>query len=185
MDFISNVSEQTIAIEPSRIYREGLKKKGHITYAYSSEALDDWKAKIGVVTSFDVIEHVEDPRQFLKDIYELCTNSGEIIVGTPTDYPVLRRMLGEVFDSFIFQVQHPWILSDNAMRLMAEDIGFKNIRIEYKQKYGIGNLLAWLLENKPRGDIEYDFIDDTLDVAYRKAMSKKNICEYIVLYAEK
>lgn len=179
------MSSETIAIEPSAIYRKGLEKKGHKVFAYSSEALNNFRNKCDVVTSFDVIEHVEDPKAFLNDIYELCADGGKIIIGTPTDYPILRKMLGEVFDRFIFQVQHPWVLSDDAMKLMAKEIGFDNIRVEYKQKYGLGNLLSWLLDGKPRGDIHYDFIEDALNAAYKKSMSKKEVCEYIILYAER
>lgn len=185
LDFIGGVSKETIAIEPSRIYREGLKKKGHKVFAYASEAFDIYKNKIDVITSFDVIEHVEDPAKFLKDTYDLCADGGRVIIGTPTDYPILRKMLGDIFNRFIFQVQHPWVLSDNAMELMAEEVGFKNIRVEYKQKYGLGNLLSWLLDSKPRGDIHYDFIADSVNEAYKKSMAKKDICEYIILYAER
>lgn len=185
IDFIGGVANISIAIEPSKIYREGLQKKGHKVYGYASEASVDFGGNVDVVTSFDVIEHVECPESFLKDAYDLLKVGGQIIIGTPTDYPILRQMLGEVFDRFIFQVQHPWVLSDEAMKLMAERIGFKNIRIEYKQKYGLGNLLSWLLDSTPRGDIKYDFIDKAVDKAYKQSMCQKDICEYIILYAEK
>lgn len=185
LDFIKGVAAQTIAIEPSAIYREGLKEKGHKAYTYASEAKEEFSNRIDVITSFDVIEHVESPEKFLKDAYNLCSEGGNVIIGTPTDYPVLRQMLGRTFDRFIFQVQHPWVLSDKAMEIMAERVGFKNIRIEYKQKYGLGNLLSWLLDNTPRGDINYEFIDKGVDAAYRKSMSKADVCEYIILYATK
>lgn len=185
LDFLKGVAADTIAIEPSEIYRKGLKKKGHHTYTYTSAAEADYRNAVDVVTSFDVIEHVKNPEQFMQEIYNLCTRGGTAIVGTPTDYPVLRKMLGKTFDRFIFQIQHPWILSEQSMKLLAEKAGFKNIRIEYKQKYGLGNLLSWLLDGIPRGDIQYDFISRTVDVAYRQSMANKDCCEYLILYAEK
>lgn len=109
---------------------------------------------------------------------------GSIVVGTPTDYPVLRRMLGREFDSFIFQVQHPWVLNGRIMEKIFGDAGFKNIRIKTMQKYGLGNLLAWLSEGKPRGDIKFDFISETIDAVYKEEMSRIKP-EYIVLYADK
>ncbi len=185
IDFVGGAASTSIAIEPSKIYREGLVKKGHVVYSYTSDAVRDYSNKVDVVTSFDVIEHVESPEGFLKDAYDLLKEGGKAIIGTPTDYPILRQMLGESFDRFIFQVQHPWILSDTAMMMMGERIGFKNIRIEYKQKYGLGNLLSWLLDSTPRGDIKYDFIDRTIDEAYKRSMSAKDKCEYIIFYADK
>jgi len=185
IDFIKGVASQTVAIEPSEIYRGGVKKKGHAAYAYASEACKDYEGKVDVVTSFDVIEHVESPQAFLDDAFRLCSKGGHVIIGTPTDYPILRKMLGATFDKFIFQVQHPWVLTDEAMIIMAEKAGFKNIWIKYKQKYGLGNLLSWLLDSTPRGDIKYDFIDDSINEAYKKSMSRKDVCEYIILYADK
>ena len=65
-----------------------------------------------------------------------------------------------------------------------KNAGFRNITIKKRQKYGLGNLLAWLNERKPRGDIKYDFISETIDAAYKAEMGKYN-AEYLVLYAEK
>lgn len=185
IDYLSGVAKDTVAIEPSKIYRDGLKNKGHAVYAYAQQAQEDYGDSVDVVTSFDVIEHVENPKIFLEDIYNLLKEGGHTIIGTPTDYPVLREMLGDTFNSFIFQIQHPWIFSPEAMVIMAEHVGFKEIKIDYKQKYGIGNLLSWLLDATPRGDIKYDFIDASLDAAYKKSMAVKDKCEYIIMKAIK
>ena len=185
VDFLKGVAACTVAIEPSEIYRTGLAKKGHETFAYASLAKEKYNNAIDIITSFDVIEHVKDPIQFLQDIFDLCSPGGQIIIGTPTDYPVLRKMLGETFDRFVFQVQHPWILSDDALKIIAGNIGFSDIRIEYKQKYGLGNLLSWLLDSTPRGDIKYDFIEDVVNEAYKKSMSREGVCEYIILFGRK
>lgn len=184
LDFVSHVAKKIIAIEPSRSYSEYLKEKGYYAYQYAADAINDWEDNIDVVTSFDVIEHVSDPQKFANDMYQLCAKGGKIICGTPTDYPVLRKMLGESFDKFIFQVQHPWILSKESMKLIFENAGFKNIEVRTKQKYGLGNLVAWLSEGKPRGDIKYDFISETVDSVYKTEMGQLNP-EYIVVYAEK
>lgn len=54
--------------------------------------------KVEVVTSFDVIEHVENPRKFIKEVYELLAPNGTAIIGTPTDAPIMRELLGEVYE---------------------------------------------------------------------------------------
>lgn len=184
LDYISCVAKNIIAIEPSRTYQEALKKKGYYAYQYAENAFDDWEEKCDVVSSFDVIEHVESPQEFADCIYKLCAPNGEIICGTPTDYPVLRAMLGTEFDKFIFQVQHPWILSEKSLVILFEKAGFKNVKIEKVQKYGLGNLLAWLNEKRPRGNISYDFITDTMNRVYMQEMAKLNP-EYLVVKATK
>jgi len=184
LDFLSGVSSEIIAIEPSVVYQDVLKSKGYSSYQYAEEALKDYANKVDVVTSFDVIEHVEDPQKFVNEMAALCSDGGRIICGTPTDYPVLRNLLGEEFDKFIFQVQHPWVFSTKSMRLMFERAGFRNIEIKTMQKYGLGNLIAWLNERKPRGNISYDFISDAMNSSYMSEMGRLNP-EYIVVYAEK
>ena len=185
LEFLHGVAKTIIAVEPSKKYRDYLTSiwEGGI-YSYASDALPYWGNKVDVVTSFDVIEHVEDVQRFADEIYELCAPGGRCIIGTPTDYPVLRKMLGREFDKFIFQVQHPWVLSEKSFFALFKNAGFRNITIKTRQKYGLGNLLAWLNERKPRGDIKYDFISETIDAAYKAEMGKYN-AEYLVLYAEK
>ena len=184
LDFISGVTKDIVAIEPSRAYQKELHKKGYNALQYASEAMIDWKGKCDVITSFDVIEHVDDPKKFVQDMYELCSEDGMIICGTPTDYSVLRKMLGAEFDKFIFQVQHPWILSTESMKLIFEEAGFRNIEVKTRQKYGLGNLLSWLNERKARGDIKFDFISETIDLVYKAEMAR-NGGEYIIVYARK
>ena len=183
LDFVSGVAKKVLAVEPSQAFRKQLSEKGYAVYAYASDIVD-MQGGVHIVTSFDVIEHVEDPYQFVAEMYDLLQDGGKCIVGTPTDYAVLRKLLGKMFDKFIFQVQHPWVFSQEALRILFEKAGFKNITITTKQKYGLGNLLAWLHEEKPRGDIKYPFITETLDATYRKEMGRLG-GEYLVVKAEK
>ena len=154
-------------------------------YSYSSEALKDWGGKIDVITGFDVIEHVYEPGDFVADIYELLVKGGKCVIGTPTDYPILREMLGDSFNKFLFQVPHPWIFSEKSLKKMFEDAGFSKVDIVVTQKYGLGNLLAWLNDKAPRGNITYPFISPALDALYKEEMAANGYGEYITVYAEK
>ena len=71
LDYISGVAKEIVAIEPSQKYRDIMNKKGFSTFAYSKNAKTVYKDKIDVLTSFDVIEHVESPEEFIQDIYGL------------------------------------------------------------------------------------------------------------------
>lgn len=186
LDFLKGVAETIIGVEPSEVYRDNMDSKGFKTYTYLEDAKKDWKDKIDVITSFDVIEHVEDPNLFLADIYDLLSNGGRAVIGTPTDAPVMRELLGEIYEKkLLFSSQHLWIFSEKNLKMMSEKIGYKNVRIKYFQRYGIGNMLGWLKENNPRSDINAEFITDTLNEVWKKECESKGFADYIVLYVTK
>lgn len=76
LDFLKGVASEIIAIEPSEPYRKILRGKGFSTYAYADDALQDYCGKADVITSFDVIEHVENPQAFLQSSYDLLAGGG-------------------------------------------------------------------------------------------------------------
>lgn len=187
LDFLVGVAGKIVAIEPSQIYREILKKKEFYTYAYAEEALKDHCGQIDIATSFDVIEHVADTRKFMQDIYELLTyDGGKAIIGTPTDAPVMRKLLGEIYEKkVLFSTQHLWIFSEQSLRLIAEEQGFRKIEIKFFQRYGFGNMLGWVRDKAPRKTIESEFITAALDGVWKGQLSDKGMSDYIVMYLEK
>ena len=76
LDFVNGVAKQVVAIEPTEKYREIMKRKGFTTYDYATSAEADFAGKVDVITSFDVIEHVLSPLDFLKDAYRLMSGGG-------------------------------------------------------------------------------------------------------------
>jgi SAM-dependent methyltransferase len=185
LDFIHTVAKDTIAIEPSEEFRKSLSARHH-TYPYTYDALQDWSGKSDIVTSFDVFEHVEDNVSLINEASSMLKqHSGDLYIGVPTDYPVLRSLLGDTMNQFAFSIQQIWYHSDISLRILAQKAGFKTITIKSYQNYGLGNLISWLLYKKPKGDITFDFITETLDSTFRKEMSRNNMGDYYLLHAAK
>lgn len=76
LDFVKGSAKKVIGIEPSEIFRNAMQKKGFDVFPYAKDAKSVYGGKVDIVTSFDVIEHVEDPESFLKDAYDLLTAGG-------------------------------------------------------------------------------------------------------------
>lgn len=185
LDFLKGVAKEIIAIEPSEIYRAIMQKKGFNTFPYAKDA-KKYRGGVDVVTSFDVIEHVEDPEQFMKDVFILLGENGTGIIGTPTDAPVMRNLLGELYErELLFSVQHLWIFSEYSLKMLARNAGFEKMEVKYFQRYGLGNLLGWLREKRPCSDITENFITATLDNAWKSQCSANKLADYIVLYVYK
>lgn len=186
LDYLKGVAKEVVAIEPSAAYRSVMDRKGFRTFPYSVDAIKQIRGGVHVATSFDVIEHVENPIDFLKDIYELLAQGGQAIIGTPTDAPVMRSLLGEVYEQQqLFSTQHLWVFGEKNLRLMAKKAGFQNIKIKFFQRYGIGNMMGWIRDKAPRHDITADHITKALDTVWRAQLEDRGLADYIVLYAGK
>lgn len=186
LDYLSGPASDIIAIEPSNEYRKSLIDRGYNTYTYASDAVKDWANKIDIVTSFDVIEHVDDPVSFMKDVYDLLDEGGQGIIGTPTDCPVMRQLLGKTYEQgLLYSFQHIWILSEEGLRLCCQNAGFTKIKIKHVQRYGISNLIAWVKNGKPSGHNHYEFVTNSLDSIYRNELENMGKGDYIIAYVEK
>jgi 2-polyprenyl-3-methyl-5-hydroxy-6-metoxy-1,4-benzoquinol methylase len=149
------------------------------------DAFNKFSDKIDVLTSFDVIEHVSDPQEFTNDIFNLTSEGGQIIVGTPGEYRHLREMVGSDFDSFIFSIQHPWVFAEKGLTTLFEKAGFKNVKIKQFANYGLGNVFAWLKEKTPKGNITYPCISETINEAWKSNLAERGYGDYLVVYATK
>ena len=184
LDFVHGVAKRTIAIEPSNLYRKDMVKRGHKCFAYAKDMIKTHE-KADIVVSYDVIEHVDNPYEFLEDVYKIMDEGAVAYIGTPTDAPIMRELLGHTYEQFLFSYQHPWVLSDKAMIMIAEQIGFKSIAIKYVQRYGLSNTLHWLNKKEPKGHIKYDFIMEGLEELYKRNCEEREKSDYIIGILEK
>lgn len=69
---------KTIGVELSASSRKELGERGHSTYA----SLDPIKEQVDLVTMFDVIEHLHSPSDLIKQIYNILSDNGKLIVLT-------------------------------------------------------------------------------------------------------
>lgn len=184
LDFLSGPAKEVLAIEPSEIFKDELKNKGYRTYSYTKDAIYDG-AVADLVTSFDVIEHVDNPLEFMDDIYNLCVEGGMAVIGTPSQFPIACELIGDEFKRFHYRYQHPWIFSMESLCLLAEKSGFKVKDAVYKQRYNLSNLLNWMKNRRPMGNDRINIISDELEDAYIKSCEEMGVADYILVYLKK
>lgn len=181
LDYLHTVAKKVIAVEPDATYREDMKnRRNYEVFPDMGEALKGYAGKVDVVVSFDVIEHVEDPIIFLMQMNDLLRINGIGICGTPTDAPVMRQLLGNNYESFLFSMQHPWILSKESFKYMAEKIGIKSYKIKFYQRYGLGNFIFWLLNKAPGRHTQYNFVSSGMDGIYKSELERQELADYII-----
>ena len=141
-----------------------------------------------VVTLFHVLEHLPEPRKQLRELYNNLkpNGAGFIIVEVPhaNDF-LVKHMACKNFVDFTLWSQHLILHTRDSLQRFLLDAGFKNIKIEGIQRYGISNHLTWLKDGKPGGHKSTlgIFETDELTVAYANALSKVDACDTLVAIA--
>ncbi|ALE52180.1 hypothetical protein SP60_02370 [Candidatus Thioglobus autotrophicus] len=106
LDMLKNVSSNQLGIEPCAPYLELLSNRGHKVYPSLSEAIKNEKETIDYGFSIQVIEHVKNPVEFLKQIKELIRPGGRLLISTPNRNDVLTTLLKDKFYQFFYRTQH-------------------------------------------------------------------------------
>jgi len=183
LDVVSSVSNQTYAIEPASFFHKQLKQK-HEVYCYGSDFYKSGK-KVDIATSFDVLEHIENPVDFLKDIYNSLEINGKLYLMTPNFDDILNDIAKEEFDKFNYRTAHYYYFCKNSMKYILELAGFKNFQITYHHKQDISNMIYWLKENKPTGKNKYSFFDGDFNDMYSNYLVKHGKASHLWIEATK
>lgn len=109
-------------------HQKGLNvKRGTLNDVYFSDNYFD------VVTSWDVIEHLNDPHTHLADIHRILKPGGLLVIHTIDIDAPFARLMG---------AHWPWLMemhlvyfSRRTLALMLEDVGFDVIRAEAEGRY--------------------------------------------------
>ncbi len=75
---LKRCADTTIGVEPSCIFREHTKRdRGtDFSYAYAKDAVSEWGNRVDIITSFDVIEHVDNLQEYMDEVYALLKKRG-------------------------------------------------------------------------------------------------------------
>ncbi len=77
-----------------------------------------------VITAFDVIEHVIDPRRFLEAIHRLLAPDGVVILSTPNLDSLFRRLMGKRWFFYIPE-EHLHYFAPRSLRALLARVGFE------------------------------------------------------------
>ena len=92
---LEKVGNHLLGLDISPQTVKQLKKKGITAYVCNLE-LDKWPIKgnsFDTVVAAEIIEHLLDPDQFLKNIRRVLKNGGQLILSTPNTASLGRRLL--------------------------------------------------------------------------------------------
>ena len=89
------------------------------------ESFGEVLGKFDVILALEVIEHVESPRAFLRQLSGRLTSGGHAMISTP-NYRCARR-LGERWRGFQSSFEHLYFFSDEVLSRMAGVAGLREL----------------------------------------------------------
>lgn len=114
------------------------------------ESLDAAKhIKADYILCLTVIEHVENPVEFLHMLGDMLAPTGRIILTTPNRNSLLMRLLDFDYCQWFYRPAHRWYWDRNSLEKTLALAGLQtNAHVSY-EPYGFWNFVHWLKEKQP------------------------------------
>ena len=184
LDLVKGYASETYAIEPAKFYHADLTAKGHQVFNSVDEILSEHENSFDYVVSFSVIEHVEDPVNFMQQASKLLKVGGVLILSTPNAEDVLLKLLPKEYSAFFYRVVHKWYFNKESLSFISQKTDMRLFKVIYKHRFGLSNLINWMDEKKTNSSKELH-LNDSLNNSFKLELEKKGIADYIYLIATK
>jgi len=136
---LSQMGYETIAVEP--LYAGALftANRGVVSFACTLEELNLPAASIPAIGVFDVLEHIKDPTNLLKEFGRVLSTDGKLVISVPA-HPFL-------FSDFDSSIGHYRRYTVTELRRSLASSGFDLIHYQYLFSFLVP--LAWVLRVLP------------------------------------
>ena len=154
----------------------------------ASECLSVWsdleqmpelkRRDVQIVTMFHVLEHLHDPRLFLREVLEALPKVRLFVIEVPcAEDPLLTVYKCEAFSKFTYWSHHEHLHSKKSLEALLEDI-FGCVEVTRLQRYGLANHLGWLSRGKPGGQVGMSWLERSpADEQYRCEVMAKGFSD--------
>lgn len=184
LDYMSGVASKTIGVEPGEFFHSSLLSRGHEVYPYMENCIERYADTVDLVVSFNVIEHVKNPLNFLRDMYRLLRPGGTLLLCTPNLDNWLINFAPDKFSKFFYRRVHPWYFCKKSLENMCNLCDITDYSVKYSQRYGLANALTWIREGRGSGNDATHFLSG-LDGSYKQFVEANEIADLIYLQCRK
>lgn len=178
LDTIKGIAKKTIAVEPFVGYHESLKSRGHEVYSDIKECIH-LNGTIDIIISFGVIEHINEPLEYLLNAFNALKTSGKMFIETDNLDDILVKLGFKEFQPFYYRTVHSYYFNTKSLKDLALKAGFNKILVGHRHGFGISNTIKWLNERKPAGLIKLDFITQEIDFAWVQMLENSGMAELL------
>jgi 2-polyprenyl-3-methyl-5-hydroxy-6-metoxy-1,4-benzoquinol methylase len=181
LDQAKDVAVETIGVDLAEHFREHVQANGH-RFVLRPQELAAGSAD--VIVSFDTLEHVPQPAEFMVEAYRVLTDGGSLYIGVPNQADFLKHFVPEYLP-FFYHLSHLWYFSEQALRRVLSEAGFKNMKVSYVHKYDLINLIVWVRDRKGIGTPGSELFDRHAEESFRSNLERQGIASHILIKAEK
>lgn len=147
------------------------------TYTEPIENTDIPPEHFDLICSFQVLEHLEGPLNFLRKIKEYLKPAGYLYLEIPNVQDALIDLYKVAgYRDFMFQEPHLYYFSPKTLGLLLKKAGFKG-KIYSSQSYNFLNQINWILTGRPQPNASIGMSDSVL--VHNCSKKYKEACEEI------
>eukprot|EP00435_Cladocopium_sp_Y103_P077042 s1_g781.t1 len=117
--------------EASLLASDAVKNK--IVVADVNNHVREAAVQYDLVTAYDIIEHVQDPREFVRDLKGALAPGGVLALATPDTDHYLRWLMGRSWP-MLQPMQHTFMFSEAGIKELLEDAGFRDVQVSAAKK---------------------------------------------------
>jgi len=183
LDMVKNSASKVAGVELEKALQSSFKQRKLNIYSDLSLVI----GKYDVITAFHVVEHLENPKDTLKQLSSFLTEGGEMIIEVPNSNDALLTLYeNKPFQNFTYWSQHLFLFNEKTMSELIKQSGLKLNWIKHIQRYSISNHLYWLAKGKPGGHKVWDIMNNNkLDKEYERQLSSIGKTDTIIVGVSK
>jgi len=151
LDCAKGVAARTIGIEPFEGIRKSLSRRGHEIFPSSKEIPSQLIGNAGVVTSFGVIEHLEDPFSHLVEMWSTLREGGRLVLQTDNLNDYLMVSKAREYNEFFFRSAHNWYFAPKNIEMMCDRAGIIGAHVSTSHEFDFSNFMHWHRDAQPSG----------------------------------
>lgn len=100
------------------------------------------KKQFDIITTFQLIEHVLNPRLLIEQAYKKLNKGGILVIATPNQRGLLSRLSGKKWFEY-YNLEHNYYFSEQTLTTLTEDNGFEILQCKTEFGRELNLVYVW------------------------------------------
>lgn len=185
LDSVGGLAARTIGIEPFTELHSSLRDRGHEVFKPLDIKIVELISSADLVTSFGVIEHLEDPYEHLTMAWSFVKPGGRLVLLTDNLDEILLTTSAKNFEQFFYRTAHNWYFSPLTLERLAIRAGLKDIQISTVHEFNFSNFMNWHKESRPTGNLHTSPLGQDFESVWKSSVERTGHGNLVKMIATK